>query len=144
MALYHSFTAQDGCVCLSDVHDTKPSSSECPDMTLPVALLVRSHCLAPRGTRNLQFFSPHTSARISEPASGTYPVFAYSVALFQCFRMVPVLCSSGRGEQKCTKKNRTPLARSTIEPPVQNGFCRPSGKRLQLETWDVNSRGIGL
>ncbi len=147
MALYHSFTAQDGCVCLSDAHDTKPSSSECPDMTFPVALLVRSHCLAPHDTRNLQFFSQRTSACISEPASCTYPVIAYSVALFQCFRMIPVLCSAGGGgggEQKCTKKNRTPLARSTIEPSVQNGFCRPSGKRLQLETWDINSRGIGL
>ena len=110
MALYHSFTAQDGCVCLSDVHDTKPSSSECPDMTLPVALLVRSHCLAPRGTRNLQFFSPHTSARISETASGTYLVFAYSVALFQCFRMVPVLCSSG-GANKNVLRKTAPLSR---------------------------------
>ena len=48
----------------------------------------------------------------------------------------------GRGE--CTKKNRTPLVQSTIELSAQNGFCRPSGKHLQLETWDVNSRGIGL
>ena len=56
--------------------------------------------------------------------------------------MVPVFVKLRGGEQKCTKKNRTPLARSTIEPSVQNGFCRPSGKRLQLEMWDVNSRGI--
>ena len=47
----------------------------------------------------LQFFSPHTSAYIPDPSSCTRLVFAYFVALFQCFRMVPVSCSSG-GENK--------------------------------------------
>ena len=68
-------------------------------------------------------FSPHSSTRISESCSCTPLVSAYIVALFQCFRMVPVLCSSGEGgEQKCPQKNCTPLDRGTIEASVSNGF----------------------
>ena len=37
-----------------------------------------------------QFFSPHSSACIVESCSCTRLVSAYIVALFQCFRMVPV------------------------------------------------------
>ena len=37
-----------------------------------------------------QFFSPHSSAHIAESCSCTRLVSAYIVALFQCFRMVPV------------------------------------------------------
>ena len=118
MALYHSFTAQDGCVCLSDARDTKPSSSECPDMTFPVTLLVRSHCLAPCGTRNLQFFSQHTSACISETTSGTYPVFAYSVALFQCFRIIPVVQLRG-GKQNILRKTAPLLRKARSNRPYK-------------------------
>ena len=74
---------------------------------------------------------------ISGTSSGTYRVFEYSVFLFQYFRMVSVLCSSG-GEQKRTKKNRTPILLGMIEPPILNGVSRPSGKRLQLHSWDMD------
>ena len=90
-----------------------------------------------------QFFCPHSSVCISESCSCTCLVSAYIVALFQCFRMVPVSCSSG-GEQKCARKNCTPLARGTIEPSVNNGFSTHSSKKLQLETLDLDSKLIGL
>ena len=48
------------------------------------------------------------------------------------------------GEQKRATKNRTSLERSTIEGSVNNGFPTRSGKKLQLETLDVDSRLIGL
>ena len=48
------------------------------------------------------------------------------------------------GPQKVCKEKRHPVTRGAIEPSVYNGFSRPSGRRLQFETWDVNSRGIGL
>lgn len=54
-------------------------------------------CTCNNDDRQLQFFIPHTS---TETASGTYQVFTYSVILFQCFRMVPVLYSSGGGANK--------------------------------------------
>ena len=47
------------------------------------------------------------------------------------------------GEQKRATKNRTPLERGTIEGSV-NGFPTRSGKKLQLETLDVDSKLIGL
>ena len=51
------------------------------------------------------------------------------------------------GEQKCTKKNRTPIRHdrtvrtvdnieAILSMSVHNGFSRPSGKRLQLHSWD--------
>ena len=52
----------------------------------------------------LQFLGPHTSAYIPDPSSCTGLVFTYFVAPFQCFRMVPVSCSSGGGEQKRATK----------------------------------------
>ena len=142
--LYPS-TAQDGFASLSCAHGIEYSGYESPGMqktyfaNAPFERLCTSrHVLT-------AIFSPHTSACISESAFGSHPVFAYSVALFQCFRMVRTsFVQLKGGERKCTKKSRTPLARSTIEPSAQNGFCRPSGKRLQLETWDMNIRGIGL
>ena len=48
------------------------------------------------------------------------------------------------GKQKRATKNRTPLERGTIEGSVNNGFPTRSGKKLQLETLDVDSRLIGL
>ena len=49
------------------------------------------------------------------------------------------------GEQKRATKNCTPVARDrTIEPSVNNGFPMQSGKKLQLETLDLDSRLIGL
>jgi len=48
------------------------------------------------------------------------------------------------GEQKRATKNRTPLERGTIEGSVNNGFPTRSGKKLQLEKLDVDSRLIGL
>ena len=48
------------------------------------------------------------------------------------------------GEQKRATKNRTPVARGTIEPSANNGFPTRSGKKLQLETLDIDSRLIGL
>ena len=56
----------------------------------------------------LQFFGPHTSAYIPDPSSCTRLVFAYFVALFQCFRMVPVSCSSG-GANKNVQQKTAPL-----------------------------------
>ena len=74
--------------------------------------------------RDFLLFGPYTSVCISGISSSTYSVFAYSVVLFQCFRMVPVLCSSGGGEQKCTKKNHTPIPQGTIEPVRGCNFIR--------------------
>ena len=51
----------------------------------------------------ITIFSLHRNVCISGTSSGTYPVFAYSVVLFQYFRMVSVLCSSG-GEQNVLRK----------------------------------------
>ena len=108
---------------------------------LLIAYLHQSCCTR---TRQPQFLSPRTTACISDRASCTRLVFAYIVALFQCFRMVPVSWSSGGGEQERATKNRTPLARGTIEPSINNGFPTRSGKRLQLEMLDLDSRVIGL
>ena len=91
-----------------------------------------------------QFFSPHSSAHISESCSCTRLVSTYIVALFQCFRMVPVSCSSGGANKNVPQKNRTPLERDTIEASVNNGFPTRSGKNLQLETLDLDIRLIGL
>ena len=91
----------------------------------------------------ITIFSLHRNACISGTSSGTYRVFEYSVFLFQYFRMVSVLCSSG-GEQKRTKINQTPILLGMIEPPILNGFSRPSGKRLQLHSWDMDGTYIGL
>ena len=115
-----------------------------------------SWCFQPNSTTFMAFPLPlckcyvyitivslHRNVCISGTSSGTYRVFAYSVVLFLYFRMVSVLCSSG-GEQKCTKKNRTPILLGMIEPPILNGFSRPSGKRLQLHSWDMDGTYIGL
>ena len=56
----------------------------------------------------LQFLGPHTSAYIPDPSSCTHLVFPYFVALFQCFRMVPVSCSS-RGANKNVQQKSAPL-----------------------------------
>ena len=71
-----------------------------------------------------QFFSPHFSVHISESCLCTRLVFTYIVALFQCFRMVPVSCSSGGGgggggggEQKHAPKNCTPLEEIRLKHP---------------------------
>ena len=53
-------------------------------------------------------FNPHTSAYIPDPSSCTRLVFAYFVALFQCFRMIPVSCSSG-GANKNVQQKTAPL-----------------------------------
>ena len=75
---------------------------------LTLALLAYHH-VAKGGLCVLQFFSPHSSARISEACLSTRLVFAYIVALFQCFRMVPVSCSSG-GANKNVPPKTTPLS----------------------------------
>ena len=106
--------------------------------------LLADHRVVKGGLCVLQFFSQHSSARVSESCSSARLVSAYIVALFQRFRMVPVSCSLGRGEQKRATKNRTPVARGTIEPSANNGFPTRSGKKLQLETLDLDSRLIGL
>ena len=48
------------------------------------------------------------------------------------------------GEQKRATKNRTPVAQGTIELSANNGFPTQSGKKLQLETLNIDSRLIGL
>ena len=48
------------------------------------------------------------------------------------------------GEQKRATKNRTPVTRGTIEPSAKKGFPTRSGKKLQLETLDIDSRLTGL
>ena len=59
--------------------------------------------------REREFFSPHSSAHISESCSCTRLVSTYIVALFQCFRMVPASCSSGGANKNVPPKNCTPL-----------------------------------
>ena len=71
------------------------------------ALLADNHVA--KGFIRLQFFSPHSSARISESCSCTRLVSTYIVALFQCFRMVPVSCSSG-GANKNVHQKTAPLS----------------------------------
>ena len=75
---------------------------------LTLALLADHH-VAKRGLAFCNFFSPHSSARISESCSSTRLVSAYIVALFQCFRMVPVSCSSG-GANKNVPPKTAPLS----------------------------------
>ena len=48
------------------------------------------------------------------------------------------------GEQKCTNKNRTAVARGAIEPCMYHGFPRLNGMELQLLTRYVNSRFMYL
>ena len=48
------------------------------------------------------------------------------------------------GHKKCPEKNCTPIAWAMIELSMHNGFSWPSGMRLQLATWHVWSRCIGL
>ena len=48
------------------------------------------------------------------------------------------------GPQKVCKEKRHLVTRGAIEPSVYNGFSRPSGRSLQVQTWHVNRRGIGL
>ena len=80
-----------------------------------------------------QFFSSHSSARISERCLCTRLVSAYIVALFQCFRMVPVSCSSGGRTKTCHKKAHPSRTRYDWSIRKQ-GFSTQSGKKLQLET----------
>ena len=54
-------------------------------------------------------FSPHSSGCTSAPTSCTHLVSAYFVALFQCFRMVPVSYSS-RGANKNVQRKAAPLS----------------------------------
>ena len=96
---YSHPTSQDGFASLSYAHGIEYSDHESPGKQItyfanaPFGRLCTSrHVLT-------AIFSPHTSACISETACGSHPVFAYSVALFQCFRIVPVLCSLGGGGQ---------------------------------------------
>ena len=95
-------------------------------------------------TRQPQFFSPHTTACISDRGSCTRLVFAYIVPYSSAFERYLFHGAQGGGEQKRAPKNRTPLTRGTIEPSVNNGFPTRSGTRLQLETLDLDSRLIGL
>ena len=46
----------------------------------------------------------HTSAYIPDPSLSIHLVVAYSVALFQCFQMVPVSFSSGEANKACNRK----------------------------------------
>ena len=69
---------------------------------------VGRHILTTLRLSILQFLGLHTSAYIPAPSSCTRLVFAYFVALFQCFRMVPVSCSSG-GANKNVQQNTAPL-----------------------------------
>ena len=59
-------------------------------------------------------------------------------------RRLDILLLLLRLGQKRATKNRTPLEPGTIEASVNNGFPIRSGKKLQLETLDLDSRLIGL
>ena len=48
------------------------------------------------------------------------------------------------GQQNHATKNHTHVAQGTIEPSANNGFPAWSGKKLQLETLDIDSRLISL
>ena len=76
-------------------------------------------------------FSPHIYSRV---LISTRPVLSNGT----CFMQLE------RGEQKRATKNRTPIAQDTIEPSANNGFSARSGKKLQLERLELNSRLIGL
>ena len=45
---------------------------------------------------------------------------------------------------QCTKKNCIPMPQGTIKSSVHNSISGPSCKRLQLYSWDMNGRYIGL
>ena len=108
---------------------------------LLIAYLHQSCCTR---TRQPQFLSPHTTACISDRASCTRLVFAYIVALFQCFRMVPVSWSSGGRTKTCHEKPHPSRTRYDQTIHKQRLPYTRSGKRLQLETLDLDSRVIGL
>ena len=97
---------------------------------------------------DLCLYYPHATFQVA----GAYIYLRHYLRYISSFHIfcgpIPVLSNGtglvllSGGEQECTKKNRTPLARGTIESSVYNGFSGPSGKRLQLETWRVDSKGI--
>ena len=74
----------------------------------------------------------------------------YTLSFCIHYSPIPVLSNGScfmklrGGEQKRATKNRTSLERGTIEGSVNNGFPTRSGKKMQLETLDVDSRLIGL
>ena len=77
-------------------------------------------------------------------------LFEYTLSFCIYFSPVPVLSNGTcfiklrEGEQKPDTKNRTSVARGTIEPSVNNSFPTRSGEKLQLETLDLDSRLISL
>ena len=52
--------------------------------------------------------------------------------------------AQGGGGGGATKMYYIPILRGTIVPSIHNGFSRPSGKRLQLYSWDMDGKYIGL
>ena len=76
--------------------------------------------------------------------------FEYTLSFCIYCSPIPVL-SNGTcfmqlrgGEIKRATKNRTPVTWGMIELSANNGFPTRSGKKLQIETLDIDSRLIGL
>ena len=81
------------------------------------------------------FFSPHSSARISESCSCTRLVSTYIVALFQCFRMVPVSCSSG-GANKNVHQKTAPLSNEVrLKHPYTTASLHEAVRTCNLKRW---------
>ena len=83
----------------------------------------------------LQFFSPHSSARILE-------LFEYALSSYIYCNPIPVLSNGtclmqlgGGGEQNRATKNRTPVGRGTIEPSANNYFPSQAVRSCNLKRW---------
>ena len=113
-------------VCLPSSRH-KHCSPECPDKK------IEDYCSCSLGLQPLSFTTRELEFAVHIPACGSQQAEMYKTVLYHIAYVLV---------KKFTKINHTPLTRGTTEPSVQTGFCRPSGKQQQLETWHAISRGI--